>query len=471
MASNRLSLPLSDVFDVTISASAQSVVSPIFNQGLIVGTSTVIPSHGGGGEEGVRCRVYSSLEGILLDGFTTEDEEYIAASQYFGQAPAAQFCWIGRWDLTAVGSAEPTSGHLGTGYAAGDRVLLSGSGGGGAVIEINVVGDGGTVTSFEFLDAGTAASIETGVTTTAQTGSGTGLEVDILTIGESALQAVSACRAAAPAWWGCFVCGIENDDIESVADFAQAIQPPMCLFYNTDDADVLDNVADNVAATLQASSYSRVFGIYSTTQSGAAPNNAYIAAGAMGLAMGLNTGLANSYFTMKFKRIIGSIPESLTQDQVASLESLNINVYVYYASGSFQWLEQGVCPDGEFLDQILNEDMLTSDIAISLANLLVSAPSIPQTNAGQALLINVVSGACNRAAIRGFIAGGIWTNASINYSAQNGQALPNGYLVSSPPYSTVSQANLAARQAAPIYVAIIEAGAVHFASIAVAVQL
>jgi hypothetical protein len=52
-----------------------------------------------------------------------------------------------------------------------------------------------------------------------------------------------------------------------------------------------------------------------------------------------------------------------------------------------------------------------------------------------------------------------------------GTALPNGYLVQSPRYNTMSKADIAARKSPPIYVALIEAGAVHFVTIQVLVQV
>ena len=72
---------------------------------------------------------------------------------------------------------------------------------------------------------------------------------------------------------------------------------PVAVYQSTSDANVLTGSSD-VFSYMKANGYQRVFGQYTTTQSGLFPNNIYAGAAAMGIAMGLNTGLAGSYFTM-----------------------------------------------------------------------------------------------------------------------------------------------------------------------------
>src|SRR5256885_1413257 len=83
------------------------------------------------------------------------------------------------------------------------------------------------------------------------------------------------------------------------------------------------------------------------TQTGTYPSNAYAAAAAMGVAIGLNTGLANSNFTMKFKVLTGAAAEPLTATQIGTIEGLNGNLYLNYAN-TYNWLEPGVTPNGQF---------------------------------------------------------------------------------------------------------------------------
>lgn len=464
-------LPLSDVVNVTVLVSPQLPNTPTFNQGLIIGTSAVIPSIGANS----RLRQYTSLAGMVADGFTTSQPEYLAAALYFAQSPAPRFVWIGRADLTALNTIIPHSGNAGTGYKVGDVITVVQGGASGGTATVATIGGGGAVTGLNVNTAadGTGYATATALATTG--GSGTSLQVDITLIGEAPLTAVQNCRTASAAWYACMATEANDTDHLAIALYAQSANPPIMYFLTTADAAVLNNTANNLCATLKADGYNRVWSIYSTTQGGSAPNNVYACAAAMGVVMGLNTGLANSFFTMMFKTLVGVTSEPLTQSQVTTLcgvpgstQGINCNVYVGYAN-AYTFAQLGAMANGQFLDEVLNLDMLSSAIQFNVANVLISLPSVPQTDPGQTLLLHAVNQACQAAVARGFIAPGIWEGVTI-LNLANGDNVPAGYLSQSPPYSTQSQTNRAVRQAMPIYVAIIEAGAVNFVLIGVYVQ-
>jgi hypothetical protein len=472
-------LPLSNIVDIVVSVSPIAPATPTFNQGLIVGPSTAIPSQQG--QTSPRLRQYSTLSQMLSDGFTVNSPEYIAASIYFGQSPPPQFLWVGRQDLTSIQGMAANGGALGTNYAVGDVFLVNHGGASLGYGVVTGVGGGGAVSSIAIatlngvLADGTGYAVSTANTTTTITGSGAGLQVDISAVGESPLVALQICRAVNSTWYACMVTGAVFSDHEAIGAWIQAITPASFYFFQTADVAVLNNTAGNIFAALKALNYNRMMGIYSTTQSGAFPNNIYAAAALMGVAMGLNTGLARSYFTMMFKQLTGITVEPLTQTQVFNIAGNpgsgtgnNGNVYVNFSS-AYSILMQGVVPSGQFFDEILNLDMLTSDIQFSTMNLLVGNPSIPQTDAGQAQLLHAVNGAAERAAVRGFIAKGVWEGVGI-LNLVAGDPLPSGYLSQSAPYSTQSNSDHVARKAMPIYLAIIEAGAVHFVLIGIYVQ-
>jgi len=465
-------LPLSDIVDITVQIAPQNPALPTFNQALVVGATTgTTVTHAN------RLQQFTSLSGMLTAGYTTSSPEYIAASLYFAQFPQSPFLWVGFQDKTSLNTIIPHSGNAGTGYVVGDVITVIQGLASGGQAKVTSIGGGGAVTGLSVLAApndGTGYSVATGLTTTG--GSGTGLEVDITVVGETPLQAVTACRNVGTAWYACMFVGTATDaDHEAIALFAQSALPPMCYFITTSDANVLNNVAGNLCATLQAADYNRVFTMYATTQGGAAPNNVYASAAVMGVAMGLNTGLAGSYFTLMFKALVGVIAEPLTQAQVSTLcgnpgftEGINCNVYVGYAN-VYTFLQQGTMANGQFFDEILGLDMLISGMQFGVADLLVDLPSVPQTDPGQTQIIHQVNQACEAARIRGFIAGGTWEGVQIlNLTA--GQTLPNGYLAQSPAYATQLASNRALRQSMPVYVAIIEAGAANCVIIGVYVQ-
>jgi hypothetical protein len=93
--------PLSLICSVSVIEATSAVSGPTFNQGLVLGSSTAIPSYG----TNARVREYTSAAAMLSDGFTTTDPEYIAATVYFSQTPPAEYLWAGRLDLTAIQTA------------------------------------------------------------------------------------------------------------------------------------------------------------------------------------------------------------------------------------------------------------------------------------------------------------------------------------------------------------------------------
>jgi hypothetical protein len=424
--------------------------TPTFNQGLIVGNTPIITN-------AERVRQYATLSAVLSD-FGSSAPEYLAAQEYFGQTPAPVTLWIGLQDTTAVLTLSPDVLN-GTGYAVGDTVTVVQGGASGCTAKVTTIGSSGVVTGLLIITQGTGYSVASALTTTGGTGSG--LKVDITAVGETPLQALQACRNVNGFWWAAVsTTAVDNDQL-AIGAWVQGVTPNSSYIATVSDSTVL--------AELQTPGYGRILSVYSTTQGSAYPDNAYAAAGFMGRAMGLNTGLANSYFTMKFKDIAGVAPEPLTVSEVAAIEALNGNVLVSYANGSYTWIEQGKMANGQYFDEVLALDMLASDITYSLVNLLTSTPSIPQTNSGQSQLITVVAGACDRAVTRGFIAPAIWEGQQV-LNLLPGQALPNGYLVQSESYSKQSTSDRQARKSMPIYVTLCEAGAVHSITVGVYVQ-
>lgn len=455
-------LPLEPLVDVTVLIAPQAPALPTFNQGLILGNSGVIPSSG----PNSRVRRYSSLAQLLTDGFTVNSPEYIAAQVYFSQQPAPVFVNIGCQDPSGIGAVNPHAGNLGAGYHVGDILTVVQGGASGATVQVLTLGGAGAIATIALVTAGTGYAAGNSLATTG--GFGAGAQVDITAVGESNLLAIIACRAASNNWYTFMSTTSADADDTALAGWAQTALPPAAYFYSTNDAAVLNNTVGNIAVGMKLLNLNRVFGIYNTTQGGLFPNNVYAAAAAMGVSAGRNTGLNGSYYTMKFKQLVGIAPEPLTQNQVLTLASINVNCYVNYAS-SFTFLQEGTMANGQFFDEIINLDMLVSAIQFFIMDLLIGSPSVPQTDPGETQLIQAVNQACEQARLVGFIAGGVWKGVQI-LNLLPGDPIPQGYLAQAPPYSTQTQTDRDARKAMPIYLAIIEAGAVHFVVIGVYVQ-
>ena len=461
-------LSLTNIVDITVTVSPQSAVANTFNQGLYIGNSAIIPSYGANS----RLRQYPSTAAMLTDGFTVSSPEYIAAQIYFSQTPTPQFIWIGVQDSTAIQTI--TINVAGTGWAVGDTFNIVASGGSNAIGKVTAA-TGGVPSAVALVQQGTGFSVEAATTTAISPSTGSGLTLHITAIGETLLQAATACRNANAVWYGLAVYNPVDADNLALAAWADALWQTTRYYAWSNDVAIINGTASNLALQMQTLEY-RVIGIYSTTQSGLYPNNIYAAAGLMGADMGYNTGLAGSFFTLAHKQIAGIAAEPLTQTQYTNIKNADWNAYCNFTS-SFQLFEPGTMSNGAQTYLWMYLAMLVANLQIDVMDVLAGAPAVPQTNAGEQSLISACNTACAFMASIGFLAGTTWTGASIPVPSPNnpglvtGQALPNGYLNLAAPYSQQSAANRAAGQAMPIYCAVTTAGTVQSIIIGVNVEL
>jgi hypothetical protein len=270
---------------------------------------------------------------------------------------------------------------------------------------------------------------------------------------DTGAQALALCRAASSEWYVCMVLNADKTSHEACALWAESATPSTVYAYTTEDADVLSGVTGNVAEVLKGLLYKRTIGQYSSTYP------LYAIAGIMGYAMGANTGLANSAYTLKFKNEVGITVEALTSTQVGIIEGNNCNVYVNYGN-AYDIFEPGIMADGTFFDQVINRDMLVNDIQMNVMDLLYGNSKIPQTEAGVTQIIHAINQACESAIVRGYLGPGTWTGVDV-LNLHTGDTLPKGYVVQAVPLSEQSTADRDLRKSPNIYVAIKEAGAMH----------
>ena len=464
-------LPLQNIVDVTVQVQPNAVAPPAFNQALIIGTSSAIPSYGVGGRAVQFAGGTTILSQMLAYGFSNTSSEYLAATQFLAASITPYYLWIGRQDLTAIGVFVIDA--AGTNYVVGDVVGVTQAGAGYGFLKVVSVSAGGVVTALQFVQQGTGYSVATGLATTG--GTGTGLTISISSIGETCLQAAVACRAIAPQWYLFTALAAVDSDNIALSEWAQTASPVCQVFWQTNSSNALTGIGD-IFTTLNAGKYNRYQGVYSTTQSGAAPNNAYISSALMGLAMGLNTGFNNSYFTLTNKNLVGMTTEPISENQFLILSGNNGNVYGSFG-GSFKSYSTGITGSGQYFDNILGIDMLTADLQFAGANVLAQYNAIPQNDAGQAVAIHAMNvDGCQPSVNRGFLSPGVWNGNTIQFGTapnqtvalQAGMSLANGFLNVSPSYSQIPKP--AKRASAPIYCAVIQTDAIQQLIIAVMVQ-
>jgi len=371
----------------------------------------------------------------------------------------------------------------GSGYAVGDVLSLDMTAFTSATeaeYTVLAVTEVGSIVSTLTTAEGNGYNATNGVETVAVTGSGTGAILDIAAdeTSESLLKAMQACRAKDGTWYGGFACGATKADHLAIAAWIESTEPTSVYFFNTADSDVVSGADTNVFNMLKSFSYSRTIGQYSTAQvdgkTGTVmnPSYQYAICAIMGYAMGANTGLPSSAYTLMFKNEIGISAEPLTSTQVYNITDdsggCNGNVYLNYAN-YYNIFQKGKMSNGYFFDEIINLDVLVSNIQLSLMDLLYQNPKIPQTDSGMTTLMNAVAGCCQTAVNVGFLAPGIWTGANI-LALKNGDMLPLGYLVQTTPMAEQSQADREARKSTPILVSIKEAGAIHSITVGITVN-
>ena len=461
-------LALSDVSQIVASVSPIAVAAPTFNQGIILGLQATLPTVGANS----RCRQYTSLAGMVADGFSTTSAEYLSATQYFAQSPAPQYLWVGRQDTSALSNAAITSGAAGTGYVVGDIVTVVQGAAQAGTIQVTSIAAGGVVSGIQVVSGaqGTGYTAGTGLATTG--GHGTGLQVTLTGTGETPVQAVTACRNASSAWYGAYLPLGADVDQENVTAYLETANPKGLLFFDTIDPNTLAGLTPNVGSVMSAANYRHALGFYATTQSGAYPSNAYLGAGVMGLAMGLNSGLAGSYFTIAGKTLTGLATEPITQAQFNTLASQKLNAYLKFGN-AFSFIENGVTPSGAYFDQVLFQDMLTADLQTACANVIAQNTAVPMNDSGQQLFINAAVAVCNKYVSIGYIAPGIYNGPALVGQGLNltvGQSLLSGFLVQSPGYAYQTAANRAARIGQPLYVTVCEAESAQSITIGLNIQ-
>ena len=277
---------------------------------------------------------------------------------------------------------------------------------------------------------------------------------------ETLLQAVNASLQYTN-WYGLAIADsadLVEADVISVAAAIEASSLSRILAVTTDDVNVLvAGNTDNIGYKLKAAGYGRTFWQYSSSSK-------YAAISAFGRAFTVNFTGNNTTITLKFKTEPGVTYETLTTTQAAAIDSINGNVYVYYANDT-AIIQQGVMANGDFFDERHGLDWLQNYVQTNLFNLLyTSTTKIPQTDAGVTRLLANVEQSMDQSVTNGLVAAGVWNGGPIGQLA-SGDTLTKGYYVYAQSVAEQAQADREARKSPLIQVACKLAGAVHYADV------
>ena len=234
-------------------------------------------------------------------------------------------------------------------------------------------------------------------------------------------------------------------------------------------AGVLTGTSTDRAHVLSGLEYERTMLVYSATRD-------YKATSVEGLFAGVDLGTANSMLTAKFKSLSGRAADTLTDSEISTLTNARINYYTGFGGSNILSegvsLKPGAYPDTRFfLDWFV--DRAQSDVF----TLLRTTRRVPQTDDGVALLIDAVEAVCREGVRSGAVAPGDIPESVANDirvvtgNADFGRTLNLGWLVYVEPLSTLTSAEVAAREVPPVHVWMNVAGAVHSVDIDVSLSV
>lgn len=416
-------LDLSDILSITVKMPVASSTGTNFSLGLLLSNNSVVTPY-------QRVAVYSSIAAMTAAGFASDSPEVKAATLYFGQSPAPSQIAVG----VIAGASTPTV----VTQTAGSNAIVLGSAAGIGVGQ-SVTGTGipsnTTVTSVNL----TTDTITISAPATSSASSGT-----LSIAAETQAQALTACRAANMDWYGDYMIGAADADIEALAALNESTSD-CAYFYDTADAAIPSSATDDLASTLMGQSYNHTVGIYSTTTQ-------YAGAAVMGLMCGLNSGTYNA-FTLADKTLTGVTPEPLTSAQLTNLEGKNINVYSTRLA-RYSLLELGVSASGADFGDVAGLDILVQNIQDAVMNLRMNSTKIPMTDIGVAQYTAAITTPLESAYSADFLAAGAWEGNTVG-SLTAGTMLTHGYSIQT---SSVTTANKSSKSTPPIYVCIYEAG-------------
>lgn len=483
----------------------QLVLSPVAAQGanlnslLIVGDTNEI-------NVSERIRSYNSLEDVAAD-FSTTDPEYKAAALYFSQVPQPNQLYIGRWAATAtagmlIGGALSASeqdiaswnavtagqfkiavdGGVATNVTCGSFAAAANLNAVAAIIQTAVRALAGAFANVSVAWNGTQFVFTSGTTGVASAvaalTAGTANDISAKLKGTAALlsKTVPGIAAESPvaavvildgnsiSWYGLMFATtavINNSQNLAVSDFVEGAGKPHIFGITSTNAACADPASTtDIAYLASAANYNRTFVQYS--------DNAYAVASFFGRAITVNFNGSNTTITMMYKVEPGVVPQNLTPTQADALQDKNADVFVTYQNDT-AIIQYGTVASGAFFDEIFGLDWLRDAIQTAVFNLLYTSNKVPQTDAGNHLIVNVITSVLNQGVTNGLIAPGQWNAPGFGQLAQ-GQFLDKGYYVYAPPIVTQSQADREARRSVVFQIAVKLAGAIHTVDIVINVN-
>lgn len=392
-------MSLNDIVNVQITKQTASVSRAGFGTPLILAVHTAIPD---------LAKVYTGLESMITDGFTTDDLAYKLAAAVLAQNPKVGQFVVGKRTtlptrtVTLIPSAADTTDYTitinGTEYT-----FTSGASATVASIVTGLVAaiNGGTENVLA-TDNTTDLTIETAATPGGVSAAGAPFSLGFAdrtlwtsvhddTADAGIVADLTALRDVNDDWYA--VCGdwFGEAEIDAVATYIETL--PRIQGAMVQDSDVPESGSADVASNLLAKDFERTFLYYHPTTE-EFPHAA---------ALGKNLPKDPGSITWKFKSLTGVSFQAYTAAELTQLRNKNTEHYYRLAGNNIS--AEGKMIGGEFIDITRFIDWVTARIQENVFSKMVNLDKIPFTDQGIAIVENEVRGVLkNGIAVGGFAA-------------------------------------------------------------------
>jgi len=487
----------SRLVNVQVNLTTQAAASRSFAAGLGISTSNAINVL-------ERLRAFASTEEIA-QVFGVNTPEYLAGVRYFSQLPRPGIFYIGRWAQTA------TSAFLiGAELTPAEQDILTWNNITAASCDVTIDGTVYRLSNVDFTGEtnlnGICSQLNSQIpnspfswsgknffVTSPTTGAAStvdflipaGVGTDIsskmkLTITqaqnvpgvdlESPLDAVVALTNASNAFYAFgFAVDFPISDLNilDIAGYVESLQVPRTYWLITQNPQVKSAASTtDIASLLKDGRYTRTFVQYSEP---ATQQNLVDVFSAMARLITTDFTANNSTITLMYKQEPTVNPLVLTTQEANTLQAKNVNVFAKYDNDT-AIIQYGTMSGNVYADEIIGVDWFANAIQTACYNTLyTSTTKVPQTDAGQNILVNACSAVCNQAVNNGLVAPGQW-NGSPFGQLSTGDFLPTGFYIYSPPMAAQSQSIREQRISQTIQIAIKLAGAIHQVNVIVNVN-
>jgi hypothetical protein len=391
-------MSLSDLINVQISATGNLPGQAGFGIPLIAGYHTHYPD---------LVRYYSSLAGLITDGFAVTDDIYLAAAAIMAQSPSVLQFAVGRrthqdtqvlkltltststLDTYKVTIVDAVGGvHLlsmpSTGVVATDAASLATAATALSVPNCTVTSNATSITLTQAagklldLQGWDQSVLTTPILQVADTSTDPGLAADL-----------AAIQAADDNWYG--LC-LANNAPSLVAAAMAWVEPAKKIgAFNCSDTAIELATTGNVALTTQALGYARSAGLYSRSKL-----KSFSGAAALGMALPPDPGS----ITWAYKNLVGVPSDKLSQSVQNNVLAAGWNYFTTFKGSRV--LQPGVSVAGEFMDIAQGVDWFTDLLVTNLFALLVGEKKVPFTDKGGDKILSVLKAANQKAVQQNF---------------------------------------------------------------------